>query len=478
MNFNSASYLLFLFTAAVLNRLLPKYNKIFILLCSLFFLGLLSWHVIAVALFLTWLNFLFCSRLLLSSSRHSIEYPLFITFNVLVLLFSNYIIDVQWLNLHTSIRWMTIGTSKWVGIFGISYYQLQNIANLIDARKKILQKPAAIDFFLHNLFFARFVVGPITPFRLWGKNFISVSKPINQIDIAIGTQRIMIGFLKKVVLADRIGLSTNIIFNDLYSYSGIEYLAGGLLFTLQLYFDFSGLCDIAVGSARLFGIELKENFNLPLRADSIAEFWRRWHITLMNFLNQYVFTPLAYRFRRMRKQGIVIAIWIVFAISAVWHGISYTFFIWAFLHAFYLTVETFSKQQRMNWKKKIRYKKVYHILCVAVTLCAVCFSNIFFAIPTDKVFHYILKSFSSITQFTPGSFRLFLGGVARNADDHGIFTFIITIILTLVFILVEKKIYIFINLGKFSVVLMFLILLLIFTFGIIGDSGSFLYTRF
>jgi len=168
----------------------------------------------------------------------------------------------------------------------------------------------------------------------------------NQTQANDGLRQILWGFFKKTVVADNCTPLVNDIFAKHEQYSGATLFVGALLFTFQIYGDFSGYSDIAVGTAKLFGFDLKQNFAYPYFSRSIAEFWRRWHISLSTWFRDYLYIPLGGN--RGNKVTQVRNIFIVFLVSGLWHGANWTFVVWGFLHALYFLPLMFPERKRTD----------------------------------------------------------------------------------------------------------------------------------
>ncbi len=219
---------------------------------------------------------------------------------------------------------------------GISFYTFQALSYSIDVyRKKINATRDIIAFFAFISFFPQLVAGPIERATNLLPQFLK-SRAFDESKAVDGLRQILWGFFKKVVVADTCASTLMYVWEDYQQMSGISLFFGGLLFTFQIYGDFSGYSDIAIGTARLFGINLKRNFNYPYFSRSIPEFWRRWHISLMTWFRDYVYFPLGGS--RCSKWKIIRNVFIVWGISGLWHGANWTFICWGLFHAVLLAI--------------------------------------------------------------------------------------------------------------------------------------------
>ncbi|OEK08851.1 acyltransferase [Flavivirga aquatica] len=229
---------------------------------------------------------------------------------------------------------------------GISFYTFQTLSYTIDVYKKHL-KPTddIISFLAFVSFFPQLVAGPIERAsnllpQFYRKREFHYSKVVD------GCKQILWGFFKKIVIADNCATYANTIFNNSEDYSGSTLLVGAVLFTFQIYGDFSGYSDIAIGTSRLFGFNLKQNFAFPYFSRDIAEFWRRWHISLSTWFRDYLYIPLG-----GSRGGIWTKVrntFIIFIVSGFWHGANWTFVVWGGLNALYFIPLLLAKKNRSH----------------------------------------------------------------------------------------------------------------------------------
>lgn len=219
---------------------------------------------------------------------------------------------------------------------GISFYTFQALSYTIDIyQKKLPATHDIIEFFAFISFFPQLVAGPIER----ATNLLPQFQKDRKFDYAKGVdglRQMLWGFLKKLVVADNCAAVVNEHWNDYQTLPGLTLFILGVLFTLQIYCDFSGYSDIAIGCARLFGINLMRNFNVPYFSRSIPEFWRRWHISLTTWFRDYIYFPLGGS--RCGKWKTIRNVYIVWGISGLWHGANWTFVCWGLFHATLLAV--------------------------------------------------------------------------------------------------------------------------------------------
>lgn len=229
---------------------------------------------------------------------------------------------------------------------GISFYTFQTLSYTIDVYKRKLEPTRDfIAFAAFVSFFPQLVAGPIERAKnllpqFYRKRNFDYSKATD------GLRQILWGLFKKVVIADTAAVFVNAIFANHPAYSGSELLLGGIFFAFQIYGDFSGYSDIAIGTARLFGFDLMRNFAFPYFSRDIAEFWRRWHISLSTWFRDYLYIPLGgSRVNNLLK---IRNIFVIFVVSGFWHGASWTFIAWGFLNALYFLPLMLFERNRKN----------------------------------------------------------------------------------------------------------------------------------
>lgn len=214
---------------------------------------------------------------------------------------------------------------------GISFYTFQALSYTIDVyKRKIEPTREALSFFAFISFFPQLVAGPIERATNLLPQF-QKSRHFDYAQAVDGCRQMLWGFFKKMVIADNCAFFVNQIFDSPEQHGTWGLLAGAVLFSIQIYGDFSGYSDIAIGCARLFGINLRANFKFPYFSRNIAEFWRRWHISLNKWFVDYVYIPLGGS--RVSKIKIIRNTWVIFLLSGLWHGANWTFVIWGAIHA-------------------------------------------------------------------------------------------------------------------------------------------------
>ena len=224
----------------------------------------------------------------------------------------------------------------------ISFFTLQQIAFLIDTYEGLAKEKKFLDYAVFVTFFPQLIAGPIVHHKEMMPQFVNVrNKVINFKNIVLGIFIFSLGLFKKVVIADTFSIWATRGFDISNALTFLEAWATSISYTFQLYFDFSGYTDMAIGAALLFNIRLPINFDSPLKATSIINFWQRWHITLTNFITSYIYTPLVRSFTRLSFNKAMLATFITFLIAGLWHGASWMFVVFGGLHGMALVVNNY-----------------------------------------------------------------------------------------------------------------------------------------
>ena len=253
----------------------------------------------------------------------------------------------------------------------ISFYTLQQIAFLIDSYEGLVYEKKLIDYTIFVIFFPQLIAGPIVHHKEMMPQFAEAKNLAqNYKNINLGIFIFSIGLFKKVVLADSFAKLANSGFDATSALNLFQAWATSLSYTFQLYFDFSGYTDMAIGAALLFNIKLPRNFNSPFKATGVIDFWNRWHITLTNFITVYIYTPLLRSFKTITFQNAMIATFIAFLIAGLWHGPAWMFVMFGGLHGLGIVINHY-------WRKKVKIK-IHKILAWFITFNFINITFIFF----------------------------------------------------------------------------------------------------
>lgn len=229
---------------------------------------------------------------------------------------------------------------------GISYYTLQGIGYLINI-KMGWERPEKnfIRFFLYIIFFPKFISGPIERSNLFLQQLL-LKNEFNSSNLSDGFRLALQGFFKKIIIANHLSNTISQLYSCTDDYMGYQIIALILIQPLYLYFDFSGYTDIAVGFARAFGIKLTQNFNNPFLSENMTTFWRRFHISLSSWFNDYIFKQTSFRLRRLKGNATVIAVFLTWILFGIWHGAGWNFMVLGFLQALVIYYEFRTKKFR------------------------------------------------------------------------------------------------------------------------------------
>ena len=341
MLFNSIEFLVFLPIVFTLYWLLSRkitIQNLLIVISSYIFYGWWDWRFLLLISFTSVYSFLCGILLEKAGNRKSLQK---------VISASNIILNLGILCLFKYYNFFTENLNVLLDSFGfkldlitlniilpvgISFYTFQALSYTIDVYKKKIEATHDIIAFLAYIsYFPQLVAGPIER----ATNLlpqITARRKFNYSDAIDGIQQIIWGFFKKMVIADNCSVIVDVIFAFHQQMGWMQLLLGGILFAFQIYGDFSGYSDIAIGTSKLFGIKLMRNFNFPYLSRDIAEFWRRWHISLNTWFRDYLYIPLGGSRNGLTKS--IRNVFIIFLVSGLWHGANWTYITWGAYHAF------------------------------------------------------------------------------------------------------------------------------------------------
>jgi D-alanyl-lipoteichoic acid acyltransferase DltB (MBOAT superfamily) len=390
MLFNSYAYLLLFLPLCLAgfywlrSHLRFEGSLIWLNLCSVLFYGLWNVHYVPLLLASIAINFQFGKWLHQYQNQPTGK-------RILILAITLNLAALAWFKYTgfaiTSFNSLTGATLHDPGIIlplAISFFTFNQITYLVDAYEGMSEKYSFNQYSLFVTFFPHLLAGPIVHHRELIPQFLNNSAQTSQSsNMAIGITAISFGLFKKVIFADALSGYVDQVYQGIHTgipLTATEAWIGALSFNLQVYFDFSGYCDIACGSALLFGIILPQNFISPFKTANIIEFWKHWHITLSRFITSYVYTPL------MRntvggitfKKAMLITI-ISMGISGLWHGAGLTFVAWGFMHGIMLVIN--HCWRKIPAVKKIAGIKAYKLLSILLTYVMVTLAMVLFRAP-------------------------------------------------------------------------------------------------
>ncbi|MGJ3261199.1 MAG: MBOAT family O-acyltransferase [Rhodospirillales bacterium] len=280
----------------------------------------------------------------------------------------------------------------------ISFFTFQQIAYLVDCHRGLAGEGDVFKYALFVTFFPQLIAGPIVHHaEVMGQYERAFAKRISSLNAAVGLTLIAAGLFKKVVVADHLAIYATPVFSDADAGAAVTFArawSGTLAYTLQIYFDFSGYSDMAVGLARLFGVRLPINFFSPYRATSIIDFWRRWHMTLSRFLRDYLYIPLGGSRKGPPRR--YVNLMITMLLGGLWHGAGWTFVVWGGLHGAFLVVN--HGWRRFGWTGN---GVVYRAFAWTVTFLAVTLAWVFFRAETFAGAQVMLAGMAGVNDVLP-----------------------------------------------------------------------------
>lgn len=280
---------------------------------------------------------------------------------------------------------------------GISFYTFHSLSYVIDVyheRTPVCKDASA--FFAFISFFPLLVAGPIVRAKTFLPQF-EQRRAFQDAEARDGLRQMLWGFFKKMVIADGCAPFVNNFFDHYVSHSSANLVAGAILFTFQIYGDFSGYSDIAIGTSRIFGFSIPPNFHYPFFSRDIAEYWRRWHISLASWFRDYLFTPLSISFRYWDKWGVALAMLINFLLVGLWHGANWTFVVWGGLHAIYFMPLILLRRNMSHYGVPAEGKwlpSLRDFFAMLATFALITFALVFFRAPNvHDAIGYLLNMF-------------------------------------------------------------------------------------
>ena len=285
------------------------------------------------------------------------------------------------------------GNSGFIFPLGMSFYTFQAIGYLTEVyweEEKAERRP--IDFLLYMLLFMKFLSGPIERSADLLPQVRKLS-PASYSMMTYGLKLIVVGLVKKLVLADHIAPYIDGVFSSMHTASGVQLLMACLLYPIELYADFSGYTDMAIGIGMLFGLKLSSNFAHPFAAQTTAEFWRRWHISLSSWVRDYLFLPLSSFTRRWGQWGVAASLMVTFIALGVWHGAGWTFAVYGFIQGLVIVWELRTERIRNKVRKHIG-RRLFATLSVIRTYLIFAVSLVFFKAQSVSDAFYFLRNIS------------------------------------------------------------------------------------
>ena len=276
---------------------------------------------------------------------------------------------------------------------GLSFHTFQAMSYTIEVYRGNQKAERHFGIYsLYVMFYPQLVAGPIErPQNLLHQ--FRADHPYQYSNVVSGMRLMLWGFFKKIVIADRLAVIANEVYGDYMHYNGIALIIAVVFFAFQIYADFSGYSDIAIGTARVMGFDLMQNFRYPFRSKNFTEFWRRWHISLSTWFNDYLYSTIVFSKRKWGNYAVVYAILVTFCISGLWHGAGWTFLVFGLLHGIALSYEALTKKIRKKMTNAVP-ALLYTGLSKILTFSFLAFTWIFFRSENfPKAFHIIKNIF-------------------------------------------------------------------------------------
>lgn len=480
MLFNSLDFVLFFILVLLLYYTLPnKFRWVMLLVASCIFY--MCWRaelilLIAISTLTNWGISLLIEKYR-NKDKPLLILSLIINFGLLFVFKYMMFINHTFMGIYNHFGWnYPIGDFSIILPMGISFYTFQAASYTIDIyRGEYKPEKNYFKFSLFVTFFPQLVAGPIERAdRLLNQLF--TDKKVNVKNFSLGAKLIILGYFKKIVIADRSAVLVNSVFNDCQHYTGMSYIIATFFFAFQIYGDFSGYSDIARGCAKCLGIDLIYNFESPYFSKSIKEFWRRWHTSLSTWFRDYVYIPLGgNRCSNFRKN---INIMITFLVSGLWHGANWTFVVWGGLHGLYQVIGSVKAKLLPKWDNS--FINFFRIL---ITFMLVAFAWIFFRANTIGDSIYIISNlFNDISRITDLQYVYeIINGMGLQLFEI-IFVAIAIGILLLSEFVSRKYTDIHAMLNNLPFVFRFgyyyILVIIIFSLGVFSGGGEFIYFQF
>ncbi len=439
MLFNSLSFAVFFPTVFIAYYLVPsRFKNVLLLIASCFFYMMFVPKYILILFALITADFYLAQAL---EKREGLQRKLFLAVSVVANLgtliffrYFNFLNENIALLAHV-IHWNYSPLLLSIALpLGLSFHVFQSLSYVIEVyRKKYVSEKNYLTYALYVMFFPQLVAGPIER----PQHLLPQLNTVHTFDASLarrGLERMLWGFFKKLVIADQLAQIINPLYANLPQES-LTLIAIAILFSYQLYCDFSGYSDIAIGSAMMLGYSLSENFNRPYASRSVGEFWRRWHMSLSNWLRDYLYYPLALGFGKVSKGRLYISLFVTFVLIGLWHGANWTFAVFGAMQGIYLIVGSVTEKARKKLHAVLRLEKVqtlHHFFQTLVVFCLISLSFIFFRSETvEKAWWFITTMVSS---FHSGfGVRALLSTLTAHTGNIVFYIVILSIILMEVF---------------------------------------------
>jgi alginate O-acetyltransferase complex protein AlgI len=403
MVFSSITFLVFFLPLVLITYSLTpnKFKNVLLLLSSIIFYAWGAPRFIFVILFTTAFDFFIVKKMYdeANLTKRKLLLLLSLCINLGLLFYFKYfnffIENINWA-LHS----VNLGSFHSLNIIlpiGISFYTFESITYIVDVYRRVHSPLKRFwDYQLYIIFFPKLIAGPIVRYHDIASQIAGRFSTYTVDDKIIGLNRFFIGLAKKVLIANVVGKQADLIFSsNIADISSVEAWVGALAYTMQIYFDFSGYSDMAIGLSRFFGFVLPENFNNPYTSKSITEFWRKWHISLGSWMRNYLYLPLGGN-RVENPVRLYLNLFTVFFVSGLWHGATWMFIIWGIYHGIWIVIERLIKEENLQ--------KIPSLIRLLITFIIVVLGWVFFRIESVSdgwLYLHKMFAFSMQTDFVP-----------------------------------------------------------------------------
>ena len=441
MLFNSLEFLIFFPIVTLVYFLIPqKYRYLWLLGASYYFYS--CWNaqyalLMATSTVITYLSGIFIDKAKTNRGRKLSVAVSFILNLAILFYFKYFYFTMDNINMVRGLFGLSALEAKFDVILpvGISFYTFQALSYTMDVyRKEITPEKNPFRYALFVSFFPQLVAGPIER----SKNLLTQLRDEHKFDylrVRNGLLVMLWGFFLKLVIADRAAILVNTVYDRYTEFGGAVLLMATVAFAIQIYCDFASYSIIAKGAARVMGFELMDNFRQPYFSTSIAEFWRRWHISLSSWFKDYLYIPLGgNRKGTFRKY---FNLMVVFLVSGLWHGANWTFVVWGFLHGVYQIIGGMTLNARIRFTEMLRIKRswrVYKLFQQIITFALVTFGWIFFR--SEGITQAIVIVKSIFTDFSPMALVNNIAGFGLNLQNLLVLALSV---LVLIFISLREK---------------------------------------
>lgn len=402
MLFNSFDFLVFLAVTFLLYYGIGiKYRQFVLFIASILFIAFLSPKLVLFTLVFVILNYflgILLEKYLLTEYRLRVFWTA-IAANVGILAFFKYI-NFAFENINAVFAMLAVDQNipllSLIVPVGISYYTFQALGYIIRINRKAEKAERNFLHFANYLiFFPKFLAGPVERSQHFFSQ-LNVDIRFDADNVSAGLRLFLWGMFKKVVIGNNLGAPVFLVYENMHNYSGVSLMLVFFVQTIHLYCDFSGYTDMALGIARIFGIKLVDNFNRPFFAKNVGELWRRWHISLSSWCNDFIFSPFIVKYRRFGNRAAIAGIFVTFFVIGIWHGANWTFVVVGLLQGIAISYEFATKRKRIEIASKLNPKFVVFASRI-LTFLFFCFTLIFFnAHSIGDAWYFITHIFTNL----------------------------------------------------------------------------------